>query len=61
MNVSQLGPFVVKVDLQVPTPLSQFSCPATGSCDASFELYDLFLEGSAIDIGTGTVYVANNP
>ena len=42
-NVSQLGPFVLEVNLQVPSSNANFSCPTPNpsACVAGFEISDL--------------------
>ena len=42
-NYSQINPFVLKVDLQVPSSPANFNCqmPNTSACTATFKVYDL--------------------
>jgi uncharacterized protein (TIGR03437 family) len=41
-NYAQEGPFVLKVDLQLPASSANFNCPAnTSACLATFQVYEL--------------------
>ena len=65
-NYSPMSPFVLKVDLQVPTSPVSFNCQLqnTSACTATFKVYDLtsYLDGlqpggsGGLTFG-GTVYV----
>jgi hypothetical protein len=67
IGTSQIDPFVLQVNLQVPASSANFGCPATiaPACLAAFQLYDLasYLAGmqpggtGGLSFG-GLVYVA---
>jgi uncharacterized protein (TIGR03437 family) len=66
-NVSQTNPFVLQVNLQVPSTSTSFDCqvPNTSACAAAFKVYDLNSYLSAQQPGStgglsfaGIVYVA---
>jgi uncharacterized protein (TIGR03437 family) len=61
-NFSQTNPFVLKVDLQIPSSFANFACqpPNTSVCTATFEILDLnsYLTGSQPDSTGGLRFAA---
>jgi len=66
-NIVQATPFVLRVDLRVPSPLvNDFSCPSS-LCTVGFTIYDIYggsvgqLDSSDGEAIGGVVYVNRTP